>query len=74
MLKPLFSLTTFLLLAGCAHTATQARTANPASEYCITQGGESMIQKDKTGAEYGICRFSDCTVIEEWEYFRQNRP
>ena len=74
MLKFMLSLSTLSLLAGCAHTATQARTANPASEYCITQGGESMIQKDKTGAEYGICRFSDGTVIEEWEYFRQTRP
>ena len=74
MLKFMLSLSTLSLLAGCAHTATQARTANPASEYCITQGGESITQKDETGAEYGICRFSDGTVIEEWEYFRQNRP
>ena len=32
---------------------------NPASVYCIKQGGESVIVKDKDGNEYGICKFKD---------------
>ena len=30
--------------------------ANPASVYCVEQGGESIIKQDKDGSEYGICK------------------
>ncbi len=33
--------------------------ANPASVYCVEQGGESIIRKDNDGNEYGICKFKD---------------
>ncbi len=44
--------------------------ANPASEYCITQGGESQIKKNADGSEYGVCVI-DGKEIDEWEYFKQ---
>ena len=34
---------------------------NPASVYCIKQGGESVIVKDKDGKE-----------VEEWDFYRKN--
>lgn len=43
--------------------------ANPASEYCVAQGGESKIKKDENWGEYGVCLI-DGKEIEEWEYYR----
>lgn len=46
--------------------------ANPASEFCVKQGGKLEMKKDKDGGEYALCHLPDGTVVEEWEYFRQN--
>ena len=48
--------------------------ANPASTYCVEQGGQSHIKTDKDGNQYGECHLSDGRVVDEWEYFRQNSP
>ena len=45
--------------------------ANPASEFCVKQGGQSVIRNDKTGAEYGMCVLPNGQEVEEWAYFRQ---
>lgn len=47
------------------------RVANPASEYCLTQGGEPKIKKNADGGEHGVCVI-DGEEIDEWEYFRQS--
>ncbi|WP_322490119.1 DUF333 domain-containing protein [Chloroflexus sp.] len=56
-------------------TATPvAGLANPASTYCIEQGGQLEIQSTE-GGQIGVCRFSDETVCEEWAFFRSEcRP
>lgn len=46
--------------------------ANPASEFCVKQGGKSEIKTDKDGAEYALCRLPDGSVVEEWAYFRSH--
>ena len=46
--------------------------ANPASVYCVEQGGESIIRKDKDENEYGICKFKDGKEVDEWEFYRKN--
>ena len=46
--------------------------ANPASVYCVEQGGESIIKQDKDGSEYGICKFKDGKEVDEWEFYRKN--
>ena len=48
--------------------------ANPASEYCVAQGGTVNIVKDTEGNESGMCKLADWTEVEEWEYFRANNP
>ena len=67
------------LLAACAPPQTapaakpivnQAQLANPASEYCIQQGGKLEIRKDDQGNEYGVCIFEDGNECEEWAFFR----
>lgn len=47
---------------------------NPASEYCIKQGGKSILQKDKDGSEYTLCQLPNGQIIEEWELFRNDHP
>ena len=60
-------------VVACANAAPepQVGVANPASEFCVKQGGQSVIRKDKTGAEYGMCVLPNGQEVEEWAYFRQ---
>jgi predicted secreted protein len=44
--------------------------ANPASVYCGQAGGTTVIQKDASGGEYGMCTFANGTSCEEWALFR----
>ena len=46
--------------------------ANPASEFCVKQGGKLEPKKDAHGNEYALCHLPDGTVMEEWEYFRKH--
>ena len=77
MIKPLIlSLAAATALAACSASEkpepSNVNVANPASEFCIKQGGKSEIKKDKDGNEYGVCHLPDGKVVEEWEYFRQH--
>ena len=47
--------------------------ANPASEYCISQGGTSEIRKDNDGAEFGVCKLANGEEREEWNFYRESR-
>ena len=46
--------------------------ANPAGEYCISQGGTSEIRKDKDGAEFGVCKLTNGEEREEWSLYRES--
>lgn len=50
--------------------ASMADMPNPASAYCVQQGGKLDIRKDTQGAEYGVCVFADQSECEEWALFR----
>jgi putative hemolysin len=43
--------------------------ANPASVYCVQQGGRVEIVTTDKG-QIGICVLPDGRRIEEWEFFR----
>ena len=45
--------------------------ANPASVYCVQQGGRVEIIDTKKG-QIGICVLPDGRRIEEWKFFRAN--
>jgi putative hemolysin len=71
----------FLLLVlycGCTTTdvppaslpSSQQAMGNPASLYCRSLGYESVIKKDATGAEYGVCCLPNGTEVDEWELYR----
>lgn len=56
-----------------ATTGTTAGLANPASVYCVSQGGEVVIVTAADGGQQGLCRLPDGTEIDEWEYYRASQ-
>jgi putative hemolysin len=55
---------------GQASGSEGAGIANPASEYCVAQGGTLDIRTDDTGGQYGVCVFADGSECDEWAFFR----
>lgn len=64
-----------LVACSTAHnkntTAPTLVSGNPASEYCMNQGGKLEI-KDEINGQVGYCHLSDGQVIEEWKFFRDS--
>ena len=66
-------------LAGCAAPAPvgapaqSVGMANPASQFCIDQGGRLEI-RDGPDGQSGYCHLRDGTVVEEWAFFRAHHP
>ena len=54
---------------GKLHDGTGAGLANPASVYCVEQGGQVDIV-DEAGGQVGYCELPDGRRIEEWEHYR----
>ena len=62
-----------LSLSGCGGDDDEegdSGIANPASVYCVDQGGTLDIRTDDSGAQTGYCVFSDGTEVEEWAFYR----
>jgi len=54
---------------------TPTTIANPASVYCVQQGGKLDIKTNSTtGGQYGLCTLPDKTECEEWAYYRKECP
>lgn len=79
ILSGLSGLFASILLAGCSTTqstdsnSASLGTANPASTYCINQGGKLEI-RNETNGQVGYRHLKKGQVVEEWEYFRANQP
>ena len=61
----------WLSLPGCSSESNDnpPGLANPASVYCVEQGGEVDIV-DETDGQVGYCNLPDGSRVEEWELFR----
>ena len=46
--------------------------ANPASVYCIKNGGKHITRKDDKSNEIGICVFPNGKECNEWEFYKGN--
>ena len=46
--------------------------ANPASEYCVNQGGKLEI-RDEVNGQVGYCHLANDQVVEEWKLFRDSQ-
>ena len=56
-----------------SETTSPAGLANPASVFCVAQGGTLDIV-DEAGGQVGYCNLPDGTRVDEWEYFRSQGP
>lgn len=69
------------LAAGCSTPAPTADAppapilgmANPASVFCVQQGGTLQLHTTAQGS-VGMCALPDGTVIEEWALYRKHHP
>lgn len=46
-------------------TGNETALSNPASVYCLEQGGKLEIRREKEGNEFGVCIFSNGSECEE---------
>lgn len=66
-----------LLISGCSSQDTSiappptVKLANPASVYCVEQGGRLEIIRNQQG-DRGLCHLPDSSAIDEWELFRRD--
>jgi len=60
----------FLMSCSQQKQETTAQIANPASEYCIDNGGKLRIVDEPEGQK-GICTLPSGKECEEWAYFRK---
>lgn len=78
MKKILFLALAFTSLTACSSTPSKDVTppkigmANPASQYCVEQGGQLEIRNEANG-QAGYCKLPNGQVIEEWAFFRANQ-
>lgn len=75
----LAAVATSVLLSACATKTETPKAsepmvglANPASVFCLNQGGKSERRTDSNGGEYALCHLPNGQVVEEWEYFRKH--
>ena len=61
------------ILNACKSSETKTGIANPASEYCVKQGGTLSILNEPQGQK-GICKIPSGEVCEEWAYYRKECP
>lgn len=66
------------IISACAVPPTPLSTptelnfnqTNPASAFCLKQGGQLVLRRDSANNVYGVCIFEDNTECDEWAYFR----
>ncbi|GBR04317.1 hypothetical protein GLI01_22640 [Gluconacetobacter liquefaciens] len=73
-MKQITTMAAILVLSGCAATekSRQVGMPNPASTYCVKQGGTLEIRTEP-GGQVGYCHLPDGRVVEEWTLFRSAR-
>ena len=72
LIGAIFTSITACTSAQPEQTPTKLGMANPASQYCIQQGGKLSIKNEANG-QVGYCYLPDGQVVEEWEYFRKSQ-
>ncbi len=53
-------------------TPPKIGSPNPASQYCVEQGGKLEIRNEANG-QVGYCHLPNGQVVEEWKLFRENQ-
>ncbi|EYC73468.1 I78 family peptidase inhibitor [Acinetobacter baumannii] len=68
----LVSLTAFLSVQHKESNPPKNGSPNPASQYCVEQGGKLEIRNEANG-QVGYCHLPNGQVVEEWKLFRDNQ-
>ncbi len=55
---------------SCGGKEESPQIANPASVFCVEQGGRLEIKTATNGGQFGWCKFQDGAECEEWDFFR----
>lgn len=64
----------FWLTACAVQPATPVvNMANPASVYCVAQGGYVVLVTTTAGVR-GLCHLPNGQVEDEWDYYRRMHP
>ncbi|GBQ10398.1 putative hemolysin [Swaminathania salitolerans] len=74
--KQLIPALALFALGGCggaSHAAKKPDMTNPASSYCVKQGGKLEIRRGP-GGETGYCHLAYGRVVEEWVLYRAAHP
>lgn len=62
--------TAFALCAAIARPGPAQALENPASAFCATMGGRSIIAKLPDGGAIGLCSLPGNKIVEEWTLYR----
>ncbi|EXT43077.1 peptidase inhibitor I78 family protein [Acinetobacter sp. 25977_6] len=68
----LVSLTAFFSVQHKKINPPKNSSPNPASQYCVEQGGKLEI-RNETNGQVGYCHLPNGQVVEEWKLFRDNQ-
>ncbi|MFV4925447.1 I78 family peptidase inhibitor [Acinetobacter baumannii] len=68
----LVSLTACSSVQNKDSTPPKIGSPNPASQYCVEQGGKLEIRNEANG-QVGYCHLPNGQVVEEWKLFRDNQ-
>ena len=67
-----------VILAGCDSNNPEQEQetwiANPASEFCVENGGTLIPAEDEEWNQFAFCQIDEDTICEEWEYYRGDCP
>ena len=71
LIVSVFILTFFMLtyLKEKTEKNSSLETSNPASNYCIDNGGNIEIRTNPEGGQYGVCIKNE-KECEEWQYYQ----
>ena len=64
------AIVTVFTFSMIASLAAASQLPNPAAVYCIEQGG-TYSTEEGTDGQRGLCTLADGSVVDAWEYFRQ---
>lgn len=69
---PALPIAALALLTACATEPPTPPVGlpNPASAYCVDQGGKLEIRTASDGGQSGWCHLPDGRVVEEWTLYR----
>jgi len=58
------------MIGDSENSSDNTQLANPASVYCLENGGNISLRTDANGGQYSVCILNNGTECDEWKYYR----